>query len=827
MKTFTKLKYLKKLFLFVVLLIFISKQVEAQTIALWLFDEPQGLYPSHVVDDASENDYPLVIGRSGKIVKGKYGNALDATAFMELQIPDMNVPLFGMGKPLPVPKGRTAIPMNWENALFTAIMTSGENHLRKEIEMGNATDTRLNLGDFDWTIGFWFKPTKITNKKAVVFEIGEGPLKEKNKITSLSVSADKKGFILENSPSRTKTLIKSNEKDLNSLNEWHHYTFTYNANANELKHYVDGKKNSTITIKMKDLNHGDESYFSLGRNGFWENGLNGMLDEVEFYQGIKDQKSINNLESKSLIVDKEKLKLKKGLPLLFVNKNEGPLQLGERKHLFIDDAFIERMDDELKFVVNPPKKMERVIGNITGQFRKHLTVIEDKKGLIRIYNSINDDYLAVRTSIDGIHFIEPDLGDPYEGRTNIVIKENVGGLGNPFIDPNGPDSERWKYFSDYARRGIYLYTSPDGYHWKRNKTATLPFRSGTQSCSFYDEQQQKYITYHRSGIFLTPANDTQRSSVVAVLEDLSIPDQFKPLTQQDYMDYKGEFRIRDPKPWFLDNGPLTPGGFGLEYKHKFDPLPQDPPGTDIYVTKATKYEWAPDTYLAFPIVYFHYENDGPKTRMVLGDKARGLGSGPIETQLSVSRDGLNWKRYPRPTYLGPGEHAGRNVVTAYIAQGMVKRGHEIWQYYFGETQYHSAIKKDLDGRGVYRLVQRLDGFVSIDSPYDKEVEMVTKPFTFEGDYLSLNIDTDAAGYTQVGILDENGNPIKGFSVDDCIYVNGDFFDKKVEWLNTGTDVSELKGKTIQLVYRMRGSKLYAMQFKSDEKKTEKTIINKP
>ena len=812
----TKLNQFKFSFLLLVLIInFIPEKTEAQTIALWLFDEPQGLYPSHVMDDVSENDYPLVIGRSGALVKGKYGNALDATAFMELEIPDMDEARFGMGKALPIPKGRTAVPMNWENGLFTGLMASGEKHLRKEIGMVNASETKLNLGDFDWTVQFWYQPTKKITKEAVIFEIGEGPLREKNKITSLRISADQTGFIFENNPSGTKTLIKSSKKDLTGLNKWHHYTFAYNAAKNELKHYVDARKRSTTTIEIKSLNHGKESYFSLGRNGFWEDALPGMLDELEFYNGIKDQKNIKNLSSKSLIRDREELPLQKGLPLLFANVNSETLDLGDRKHVFIDDAFISKIDNELEFVVNPPKKMERVFSGITGQFRKHLTVIEDKKGVIRIYNSINDDYLAVRTSTDGVNFIEPDFGDPYEGRTNIVIKENVGGLGNPFIDPNGPDSERWKYFSDYARRGIYLYTSPDGYKWTRNKTVTLPFRSGTQSCSFYDEQQQKYITYHRSGINFTPKNDTQRSSVVVALEDLAIPHQFKVLTQQDYTNFKGDFRIRDPKPWFLDNGLLTPGGFGLEYEHKFDPLPQDPPGTDIYITKATKYEWAPDTYVAFPIVYFHYENDGPETRRTLGEKERGLGSGPIETQLSVSRDGLNWKRYNRPTYLGPGEHAGENVITAYIAHGMVKRGNEIWQYYFGETQYHSAYKKDPDGRGVYRLTQRLDGFVSIDSPYEKEVEMVTKPFTFDGDYLTLNIDTDAAGYTQVGVLDVNGNAIDGFSVDECVYVNGDFFDKKVEWINKGTDISELKGKTIQLVYRMRGSKLYAMQFKKD------------
>ena len=46
----------------------------------------------------------------------------------------------------------------------------------------------------------------------------------------------------------------------------------------------------------------------------------------------------------------------------------------------------------------------------------------------------------------------------------------------------------------------------------------------------------------------------------------------------------------------------------------------------------------------------------------------------LRTQLAVSRDGLNWRRYPRPAYVGIGEHAGRDVKTAYIAHGMVRRG---------------------------------------------------------------------------------------------------------------------------------------------------------
>jgi hypothetical protein len=100
----------------------------------------------------------------------------------------------------------------------------------------------------------------------------------------------------------------------------------------------------------------------------------------------------------------------------------------------------------------------------------------------------------------------------------------------------------------------------------------------------------------------------------------------------------------------------------------------------------------------------------------------------------------------------------------------------------------------------------------------------------------LNIDTDAAGYAQVGFLDETGKPIKGFGVDDCVYINGDFIETEVEWfpnwkdfkefegknfeeigdtqvnVKLQRDLSSLEGKTVQVVFRLRGCKLYAMQF---------------
>jgi hypothetical protein len=185
-------------------------------------------------------------------------------------------------------------------------------------------------------------------------------------------------------------------------------------------------------------------------------------------------------------------------------------------------------------------------------------------------------------------------------------------------------------------------------------------------------------------------------------------------------------------------------------------------------------------------------------------------------------------------------HAGADIKQVYLAHGMVRRGDEIWQYYFGETRYHSSRQKEGFKREVYRLVQRIDGFVSVDSPYGKEATLVTKAFRFEGNRLLLNLDTDAAGYIQVGFLDQDGVPVAGYSLDDCIYLNGDFTSVPVEWLQnrdaldlidgnseedflskagkakTSKDLSSLEGKIVQLVFRMRGSKLYSMEFTTDK-----------
>jgi Concanavalin A-like lectin/glucanases superfamily len=782
----------------------------AETVALWLFDEQQGIYPSSVLSDASANNYPLVLGTGGRLVEGRFGDALEPLAqpAVDLSLRDRYT---GFEHKPKIDTSRKTLPMDWSNANFCALMTRGEQHLRQEVGFASPTETALNLADFDWTVEFWYLATRKAEAEGVVLEIGSGPRGENEQVTRLVINSNGQGFTFWNQPSGTRIRIPSNPAALAPDSaKWHHLAFVYDAANGQLRHYVDGKRQPLPEkCRFRRLPAGNEDYLSVGRDGGWQRPLAGRIDELRISDSQVYTSEFTPPESFSKYnrADYKPAKLLAGPPLLFADEHPGkePVALGCRKYLFIDDAIVAESKD-VTFHVNPPRPAERVLDQIAG----HLVVFEDANGLIRLYYRVGGERLAVLTSRDGVHFDKPDIHPSSGGSGNIVIDEPVG-MGTIFVDPNAPPDERIKYMTGYHGRGIYVYTSPDGYHFRRNDTAALPFRAASQSIAYYDDQRQKYVAFHRTDMPESVDGKTERSFVMTETTDALRPWPFKPLTQAEQREIGKHRRIGTTLPWYLDNGPLTPGGFGVEYPIVFGPQESfDPVGTDIYVPKNVKYPWASDTYLAFPIFYFHYDGDGPPTRQVLGEKDRNRGSGTLETQLEVSRDGIHWKRYPRPAYIGIGRHDGFDIHKNYIAHGMVRRGDEIWQYYLGSEQYHSNWSRS--GReAVFRVVQRFDGFISADTPYTGGT-LVTRPLIFKGNRLVLNIDTGATGYAQVGLLDEKGKPIKGFAVDDCVYINGDHIETEVEWAKKGRDLAALAGQPVQLVFRMRGTKLYSMQF---------------
>jgi hypothetical protein len=90
-------------------------------------------------------------------------------------------------------------------------------------------------------------------------------------------------------------------------------------------------------------------------------------------------------------------------------------------------------------------------------------------------------------------------------------------------------------------------------------------------------------------------------------------------------------------------------------------------------------------------------------------------------------------------------------------------------------------------------------------------ELVTKPVTFEGRQLTLNMSSSAAGGVLVEIQDAAGQPIPGFTLAECRELNTDDLARVVSWKN-GSDVSSLAGQPIRLRFRLKDADLFALQF---------------
>jgi hypothetical protein len=253
----------------------------------------------------------------------------------------------------------------------------------------------------------------------------------------------------------------------------------------------------------------------------------------------------------------------------------------------------------------------------------------------------------------------------------------------------------------------------------------------------------------------------------------------------------------------------------------------NPNKAQIFRTRPQKYEWAPDVYMSF----MFRSHSG---------------------HVAISRDGMNWKIRPELNYMPlKGCHAnqpdwspetygkrdkkpskksskketliaGKPVAGSNkgmgMANGIIRRGDEIWQY------ANCDIIGDPDA--TIRLTQRLDGFISLDADEQPGI-IITRPFVFQGNKLTLNVDA-AKGSLKVAILDLPGqemtgynvgltNPpkkgVRNYSIAHCDPITTDSVRQVVTWKGN-PNVENLAGKVVRLRIEMQNAKLYAFKFEN-------------
>jgi len=449
-----------------------------------------------------------------------------------------------------------------------------------------------------------------------------------------------------------------------------------------------------------------------------------------------------------------------------------PLKLDSRRELFVDDHLIASMDGVVLKMHKPQAQDVALVcdapweGNTSGYF----TLLQDGD-LCRCYyrgshhgekggRPSQSGVTCYAESRDGITWTKPKLGlHEFRGSkdNNITHKGDGCSTFAPFLDtnPNCPPESRYKALAttgDNVERkknpSLQAWHSPDGLHWSvmRDKPVITAGSFDSQNTAFFDNELGAYRAYWR---YFTGGYTDERGWKPAGVRAI------RTATSKDFLNWENQADLAYGK---------------------------DAPTVQLYTNAVRPYARAPHLLLGFPTRY------QPKRSQV-------------EPVLMTSRDGVNFKRWEEPLIpiTAPKDRDWNR--SNYMTIGVLSlpgKPNEL-SVYATEAYYQGP------GSRIRRFTFRVDGFVSASSA---KGELITKPLTFDGTKLMLNLLSQ--GETRVEVQDEAGKAIPGFALDDCTPLKGDLIDQAVTW--KGGSLATLAGKPVRLRFELREADLFALRF---------------
>ncbi len=456
--------------------------------------------------------------------------------------------------------------------------------------------------------------------------------------------------------------------------------------------------------------------------------------------------------------------------------SENTIDIGSRRELFVDRLLIERMQGvELRLhhpVCTPRPKSPLPVGH-------YVTVIKDidEAGvLFRAYwrghnQSFNGDRssghagetVEYAESRDGHEWSFPELGlhEVNGTRRNNVILANMPSLlhnFSPFLDTN-PDalpSERFKALAGYPGKGD-----------KRGKAKPgMGLFAFVSADGIHWTLRDEVIPYRNEW---RHAFDSQNVSFWSAAEQRYVC-YFRTWTTPDRLRSISRTTSKDFQVWT-------------------EPTAMNPnlPGEHLYTNQTHPYVRAPHIYISFPTRYVPGRGDST---------ASSDHNNATDILFMSSRTGTtHYDRTFTEAFMRPGMNSARWTNRAnYVALNVVPT---------------SRTELSLYHRSGDRYVIRPDGFVSVHGGSEPG-ELVTRPLTFDGDQLTVNASTAAAGSLRVELQTGDGKPIPGLTLADCHTAFGDRIDMKIRW-QKGT-ISKWAGKPVRLRFQLHECDLYSFQF---------------
>lgn len=502
-----------------------------------------------------------------------------------------------------------------------------------------------------------------------------------------------------------------------------------------------------------------------------------------------------------------------GSTLFAESDNTPAIDIGSRRELFIDDALIQRLTGSAGQRMHRPTPQQVVLvhdepwegtgcgyhsvfqdGDLFRMYYKawHLEVSQGKLDTLR-----HPLFCCYAESDDGFNWRKPNLGlHEFQGskQNNIVMVSGKSGslnvdAGHPAVfkddNPDAADDARYKaIFRSSDPNGLHPFKSPDGMHW--TPMTDKPILGGlgafdSQNLAFWDPTIGKYRAYWR---IFTAGVTTEKEWKPAGIRAI------RTATSDDMVNW----------------GPHA----DLAY--------EDSPHEQLYTNQIKPYHRAPHILLGFPTRYLDrgWSNSMRalpelEHRKLRASSTERYGTALTDALLMASRDGVKFKRW-NEAFLTPGIerpgswHYGQQYIAWHILEtksALAGAPNELSLY--SCENYWTGNSSELR-----RYSLRLDGFVSIQAAA-KGGELISRPIKFAGSKLTLNFASSAAGHIRVELQTEAGEPIPGFSLEDCPEIFGDTVDRVVSW-KSGADVSRLAGQTVRLRFELRDADLYSFQY---------------
>lgn len=468
------------------------------------------------------------------------------------------------------------------------------------------------------------------------------------------------------------------------------------------------------------------------------------------------------------------------------------VEIGSRLEPFVDRYLIDTMDG-----VELRQKEWSDRGNVLsfnapweGPFSGYVTIIKDGD-LYRAYyrggpgsagpeGEDAHETTCYAESTDGINWTKPDLGLHKVNGTsdnNVIlyypeteIEHAPTHNFSPMLDanPDAEPSERFKALGGTEKGGgLFAYASADGVRWEKMRADPVFSPTGwvldSQNVSFWSEKERKYVLFYRHTI-----DELHRA--VARSES------------SDHLNWS--------------EGTL------MQYTDTQSTIPRH----QLYTNQTHPYFRAPHLYIATPARFMEGQ------QVLTEEQAKQVGVHPeyfkdtSDCIFLVSRDGLNYSNELPDSLVRPGIGLNNWVSrTNYPALNIVETGeHEMSLYIvqdYGQPTAH-----------LRRYSQRTDGFAALEAPLSGG-EVVTRPITFTGDRLALNLSTSAAGSVLVELQNADGVPIPGYSLEESVPMIGNDLAKFATWESRPDgNVSELVDTPVRLRFALKDASLFAIQF---------------